>query len=92
MTFTTLLRKKKNKTSSNFTSNFVKDSTYKPRDSKPSTSTPKSPTKTSSRKCFKCLGFGHIVSNCPSKHNMMVHEGVVLSYHSSQRSRSPNPS
>jgi len=38
------------------------------------------------------LGFGHIASNCPSKRNMMVHEGVVLSDDSSQRSRSPNPS
>jgi len=83
--------KNKNKTSSTFPSNF-KDSTYKPRDSRPSTSTPKSPTKTSSRKCFKCLGFGHIPSNCPSKRNIMVHEGEVLSDHSSQRSRSPNPS
>jgi len=84
--------KNKNKTSSIFPSNFVKESTYKHRDSKPSTSTPKSPTKTSSRKFFKCLGFGHIASNCPSKRNMMVHEGVVLSVHSSQRYRFPNPS
>jgi len=84
--------KNKNKTSSIFPSNFVKESTYKHRDSKPSTSTPKSPTKPSSRKFFKCLGFGHIASNCPSKRNMMVHEGVVLSVHSSQRYRFPNPS
>ena len=48
--------KNKNKSSSTFPSNFLKESTYKPRDSKPSTSTPKSPTKTSSKKCFKCLG------------------------------------
>jgi len=78
-------------TSSTFPSNF-KESTFKPRDYRPSPSTPKSPTKTSNRKCFKCLGFGHIASNCPFKHNMTVHEGVLLSDHSSQRSRSPNPS
>jgi len=85
--------KNKNKFSSKtFPSNFVKDSTYNSRDSKPSTITPKSPTRTSSRKCFKCLGFGHIASNCPSKRNMMVKEGVVTSDHSSQRSRSPNHS
>ena len=82
--------KNKIKTSSTFPLNF-KESTYKPRESRPSPSTPKSLTKTSSRKCFKC-GFGHVASNCPSKRNMMVHLGVVLSAHSSQRSRSPNPS
>jgi len=49
--------KNKNKISSTFPFNFVKEFTYKTRDSKPSTSTPKSPTKTSNRKCFKCLGF-----------------------------------
>jgi len=83
--------KNKNKTSSNFPSNF-KDSTYKTRDSKPSPSNPKSPTKTSNRKCFKCLGYGHIASNCPSKRNMMVHEGVFVSDRSSQHSKSPNTS
>ena len=68
--------KNKNKTSSKtFPSNVEKDSTYNRRHSKPSTSTPKSPTKTSSKKCFKCLGFGHIASNCPSKRNMMVKGG-----------------
>jgi len=41
--------KNKNKVSSNF----VKDSTYNPRNFKPSTFTPTSPTKTSSKKCFK---------------------------------------
>jgi len=85
--------KNKNKTSSKtFPSNVEKDFTYNPRHSNPSTSTPKSPTKTSSRKCFKCLGYGHIASSCPSKRNMMVKEGVVMSDHSSQRSRSPNHS
>jgi len=67
--------KNKNKSSSTFPSNFLKESTYKPRDSKPSTSTPKSPTKTSSKKCFKCLGFGHIAVNCPTKRIMMVRGG-----------------
>ena len=32
-----------------------------------STSTTKLPTKTSNMKCFKCLGFGHIVANYPTK-------------------------
>ena len=44
-----------------------KDSSFKPKESKPSTSTPKSPIKSSSKKCFKCLGYGHIASNCPLK-------------------------
>ena len=68
-----------------------KDSTFKPIDSKPSTSTPKLPTKSSSKKCFKCLGFGHIASNCPSKRNMMIQDGVVVSEHGSDSSRSSTP-
>jgi len=40
----------------------------------PSTSTPKSPTKTSSTKYFKCLGFGHIAANCPRKRTIMLQE------------------
>jgi len=85
--------KNKNKTSSKtFPSNFEKDFTHNPKHFNPSTSIPKSSTKTSSRKCFKCLGFGHIVSSCPSKRNMMVKEGVVMSDHSSERSRSPSHS
>ena len=72
-----------------FLPNLEKDSTYNPIFYKPSTSTPKSPTKISRKKCFKCLGFGHIASNCPSKRNMMVRGGVVMSDHNSQRSRSP---
>ena len=80
--FYTSTWKDKNETSSKtFPSYFVKDSTYNPRVSKPSTSNPKSPTKTSSKKCFKCLGFGHIASNCPSKRNRMV----VMSDHNSQK-------
>jgi len=85
--------KNKNKFSSKtFPSNFVKESTYNSADSKPSNITHKYLTKTSSRKCFKCLGFSHIASNCLSKCNMMVKEGVVMSDHSSQRYRSPNHS
>jgi len=76
--------KNKKKTSSKiFPSKVEKDSTYNPKHSNPSTLTPKSPTKISSRKCLKCLGFGHIASSCPLKRNMMVKEGVVMSDHSS---------
>jgi len=56
-----------------------KDSSFKPKESKPYTSTPKSPIKSSSKKCFKCLGYGHIASNCPYKRNMYVHNGIVVS-------------
>ena len=66
----------KNKFSSKtFVSNFVKESTYNSRNSKPSTITPKSLTKTSGKKCFKCLGFGHIAVDCPKKRTMMVKGG-----------------
>jgi len=67
--------KDKNKISTKtFPSNFSKETTSLHRDSKdkPSTFTPKSPTKTSSTKCFNCLGFGHIAANCPTKRTMMV--------------------
>jgi len=44
-------------------------------------------TKTSSIKCFKCLGFGHIVSNCPSKRNMFLNaRGEFEREHSSPAS------
>jgi len=69
-----------------------KDSSFKPKESKPSTSTHKSPIKSSSKKCFKCLGYGHIASNCPSKRNMFVHNGVVVSEHDSDSSRNSSPS
>ena len=57
-----------------------------------SPSTSKSPTKSSSKKCFKCLGYGHIAVDCPSKRNMHMHDGVVVSEHSDNSSRSNFPS
>ena len=56
----------------------------------PSPSRTKLPTKTSSTKCFKCLGFRHIATNCPNKWTMMVKGGLVVSDHNDQPSRS-NP-
>jgi len=64
-----------------------KDSSFTPKESKPSTSTHISPIKSSSKKCFKYLGYGHIASNCPSKRNMFVHNGVIVSEHDSNSSR-----
>ena len=54
----------------------------------------KSPSKTSNKKCFNCLGFDHIAANCPSKRTMMVKGLIVVNDHSGQssRSNSPNPS
>jgi len=65
------INKNYTKTSS---SNFSKQTTSHQKVSKhnPSTSTPKSPTKTSSTKCFKCLGFGNIATNCPNKRTTML--------------------
>jgi len=41
-------------------------------------------SRTSSIKCFKCLGYGHIASNCPTKRNMILNpKGEVESEHSS---------
>jgi len=69
-----------------------KDYSFKPKECKPSTSTHKSPIKSSSKKCFKCLGYGHIAYNCPCKRNMFVHNGVVVSEHDSDSSRHSSPS
>jgi len=46
------------------------------------------------KKCFKCLGFGHIAAYCPTKRTMMVKGDQVVSEHSddSSRSNSPSPS
>ena len=76
----------KQKSTSTFPSNFKKESTYKTKDSKPSPSTPISPTKTSSKKCFKCLGFGHIAAICPTKRTMMLKGDQVVSEHSDNSS------
>jgi len=75
------------KSTSTFPSNFKKESTYKTKDLKPSPSTPISPTMTSSKKCFKCLGFGHIATNCPTKRLVMVKGDQVVSEHSDNSSR-----
>ena len=40
-----------------------------------SSSRTKSPTKISNKKCFKCLGFGHIIANCLNKRTLMVKGG-----------------
>jgi len=67
-----------NKNSTKTSSNFLKEITSHQKVSKhnPSTSTRKSPTKTSSTKCFKCLGFGHIAANCPNKRTTMLQEVI----------------
>jgi len=79
--------KNKNKSFSKYP---PKESSFQTRDSKPSTS--KSPIKSSCKKCFKCLGYGHIASNCPFKRNMFIHDGIVVSEHDSETSRHSSPS
>jgi len=75
--FYTSSRKDANKISTKTSpSNFSKDTTSHHKVSKinPSTSTPKSPTKTSSTQCFKCLSFRHIAAHCPNKRTIMLKE------------------
>ena len=86
--------KDKNKISTKtYPSNFSKEtpSHHRVSKEKPSTSTPKSPTKMLSRKCFKCLGFGHIATIFPTKKNNDGQRGVVVSEHSFQSSRTRSP-
>jgi len=51
---------------------------------RPSNETPNSSqgTRTSSIKCFKCLGYGNIASNCPTKRTMALNLKNVESEHS----------
>jgi len=71
-------------------SNFSKETTSHQNVSKhnPPTSTPKSPTKTSSTKCFKCLSFGHIVAHCPNKRTIMLQ--AVNQDHNQTKTKSDN--
>ncbi|XP_068486692.1 uncharacterized protein [Phaseolus vulgaris] len=63
-------------------SNSSKESTPQTSKENSSPSRTKSPTKTSNKKCFKYLGFGHITTNCPNKRTMMVKGVIVVSDHS----------
>nr|KYP69837.1 hypothetical protein KK1_009043 [Cajanus cajan] len=40
---------------------------------------PSNDTRTSSIKCFKCLGRGHIASQCPTKKTMIIRDNEILS-------------
>jgi len=53
---------------------------------------PKFEEKTSSMKCFKCLGYGHKASNCPNKKVMVLKNGDIQSKHSSLSSPFPSSS
>jgi len=48
-----------------------------------SNKTPKK-TRSSDIKCFKCLGRGHIAFECPTKRNMLVKDGEIVSESSSE--------
>jgi len=88
MTFTNHLgRTNTNFKTKTLPSNFSKETTPHHKIYKDKPSTPKSPIKTSNKKCFKGIGFEHIVANCPSKRTMMVKGRIVVSDHSSQSSR-----
>ena len=41
-------------------------------------------TRSSDIKCFKCLRRGHIASECPTKRNMLVKDGEIISESSSE--------
>jgi len=93
MTFTNHLERAKKKfQNQDSPSNFSKETTPHHKDSKDKPYTPKSPTKTSSQKCFKCLDFGNIAANCSSKGTMMVKWWIIVSDHSSQSPRVSSPS
>jgi len=50
---------------------------YKKSNSNPSTSNPKG--KDSNIKCFKCIGRGHIASQCPTKKTMILKDNGSIS-------------
>nr|KYP38906.1 hypothetical protein KK1_039823 [Cajanus cajan] len=47
---------------------------------------PSNETRTSSIKCFKCLGKGHIASQCPTKKTMIIRGNEILSEESTSSS------
>uniref|UniRef100_A0A151UHK5 CCHC-type domain-containing protein n=1 Tax=Cajanus cajan TaxID=3821 RepID=A0A151UHK5_CAJCA len=49
---------------------------------------PSDETRTSSIKCFKCLGRGHIASQCPTKKTMIIRGNEILSEESTSSSSS----
>ena len=69
-------------------SKFSKETISSQKISTQNPSTPKSTTKTSKTKCFKCLKFGHIVSNFPLKRSTLLHE--VKQYHLKTKTKSEN--
>ena len=81
--------------SKDFKANQNKDSKdpkdFKKSTSNPSTSNPKG--KDSNIKCFKCLGRGHIASQCPTKKTMIIKDnGSISSINSSSSSTSSSSS
>ena len=73
-------------------SNFSKETIPLHKNYKDKSFTVKLPTKTSSKKCFKCLGFGHIDANYLNKRVMMFKQGTISSDQISQSSRASSPS
>ena len=102
-----LLRKTSFKHTHNFYNSSWKDKNKFPKHDNPSNSSKesnpqtskdshspsrtKSPIKTAKKKCFKCLGYGHIATNCPHKITMMVKGEIVVSDNIDQSSRSNSP-